>query len=505
MKEKIKDKRTIIIVLAVILTLSVGYAIFSNTLNINGTASTGSTNFNIVFDRVGVIREVEASNTTAEIKENGKKLEINVPGLSMPTAYAVIPVTIKNNGDITAKVKEIKVEGLDTTDIKVTYEGLAKEDIFNPNDEKEVNIKVVWDASSTSTSVESSFSIEIVYEQVASGSVTTTTPVVDSRFIYEGTKLISLSAEGEEYFKQPGNKELIIPEGTTEIADGAFLIPYGYEGEVPDFDVISNYLEDYLEKRLDDETNLIFESEMAKALAIETYNKDSSRLKNVSIKLPNTLNKIGVISFATIQFSGDLTIPNSVTDLALGAFAASFDTGLIAPEHTKGNLVLSNSLQRIGAACFYGTGFTGNLVIPGSLNEISYAAFFANGFNGNLTLNNGINTIKKLAFSLNDFTGDLIIPNSISNIENSAFAESGFTGILTLSENLTNISDSCFEGDNFTGELYIPDNITDIGYGAFWDCDNISSVSIPTSTTYKEAEDEFGHPSFSSNIQINKR
>ncbi len=120
MKDKLKQRKILIIVLAVILTLSVGYAIFSESLNISGSASTGSTNFNIVFDRVGNIREVEASNTTAEIKESGKKLEINVPGLSMPTAYAIIPVTIKNNGDITAKVKEIRTEGLDTTDIKVT-------------------------------------------------------------------------------------------------------------------------------------------------------------------------------------------------------------------------------------------------------------------------------------------------------------------------------------------------------------------------------------------------
>ncbi len=355
---------------------------------------------------------------------------------------------------------------------------------------------MIWDRSSTSTSVEASFSIEIVYEQVASGSVTTTTPVVDNRFIYEGTKLMGLSAEGEEYFKQSENKELIIPEGTTEIADGAFFVPYGYEGEKPDFLFFESLLADYILNNLTDEEKLKFEKENELFSAISEYNIQNSRLKDYTVKFPNSLISIGRGSFASLMLTGDLIIPNSVKEIGSMAFTANGFNGI---------LKLSNSLSKIDIQAFAGNQFSGGLTIPDSVASIEFNAFFSSGFSSNLVLSKNLKKIDMMAFAANQFIGGLVIPDSVTEIGMSAFGESGFTGTLTLPNSITKIENGTFSGTGFTGELYIPDTVTDIDYNAFWDCNNLTSVSIPSSTTYKEVASGGDDPSFPTGIPINKR
>ncbi len=467
----IKTHKIMTFVVAAILTLTIGYAIFSESIDILGLASTGSSNFNIVFDRVGQIEEHEATGTSANIVDAGKKLEIRVEHLKMPSSYVEIPVVVKNKGDITAKVKEIKTSGLDTTDIKVTYEGLLLEDVLNPNDERSLKITVTWDMSSVNPNVVADFTIEIVYEQVV-GETTTSAPteIVDNRFIYEGTKLMGLSAEGEEYFKT--NKELIIPEGTTEIADGAFLVPYGYTGTIPNFETYESATDELIE-----------------------YNRKNSRLSGATISFPNSLRKIGNSAFTGLSLTGDLTIPNNVEEIGVYAFYLN---------NFNGNLKLPEKLEIIKDYYFAANQFTGDLLMPRSIEEIGISAFQMAGFNGRLILSEGLKKVGHYAFYTCNFIGDLVIPDSVTEIGGVAFG-SGYTGSLTISKNLTEIPKMAFIGTGFTGELYIPDNIANIDYGAFWECNNITSISISSGTTYKEVASGGDRPSFPTGIPINVR
>lgn len=181
-----KQNIAIIAVVALVLAVSVGYALFSQTLTIAGTAK-ASGSFDVQFTEIGDIKSDGYIDTNAadgddasavksriaKIEDNGHKLTITVDRLSYPGAYVTIPVTVQNKGSIPVKLKEITQNGLtlDNRAIKVTYDGPAASDtLINKNETQSMTIKVEWDSTinGTDNSVDESveFSITLDYEQV---------------------------------------------------------------------------------------------------------------------------------------------------------------------------------------------------------------------------------------------------------------------------------------------------------------------------------------------------
>ena len=96
-----KQNIAIIGVIAFVLAISVGYALFSQTLTINGTA-TAKGSFDVQFTQVGQATSVGYTKVASEsadlarISEDGTTLTITVNKLDYPGAYVEIPVTVKN-------------------------------------------------------------------------------------------------------------------------------------------------------------------------------------------------------------------------------------------------------------------------------------------------------------------------------------------------------------------------------------------------------------------------
>ena len=178
-------------------------------------------------------------------------------------------------------------------------------------------------------------------------------------------------------------------------------------------------------------------------------------------------------------FTGDLTIPNSVTTIGNSAFQEC--SGF------TGKLTISSSVTTIGNMAFYGcSGFTGDLTIPNSVTTIgNYAFANCKGFTGDLTIPNSVTTIGNSAFvDCKGFTGDLAISNSVTNIGDRAFFNcSGFTGNLTIPNSVTNIGNRAFFNcSGFTGNLTIPNSVTTIGSSAFRYCTGLTGdVSLSKS------------------------
>ena len=160
-----KQNKIIVGVVALILALTVGYAIFSQSLNINGTAK-ASGNFELIFNSVGEIEQHGSDGASATRTDNNKTLSITVPNLQYPTAYVVVPATIKNTGTIDAVLKGITTEGLNDDDIEVTYTGVKQDEIIKANEEKDISVKILWKESSVKKSVNLTFNINLNYEQV---------------------------------------------------------------------------------------------------------------------------------------------------------------------------------------------------------------------------------------------------------------------------------------------------------------------------------------------------
>ena len=169
-----KQNIAIISVVALILAVAVGYALFSEKLTINGTA-TAKGDFDVEFTSVGTPTcsgfsgTCEAA-TLGTISDDKNTLTIAVNKLQYPGAYVEIPVTVTNKGSIPAVLKSIEETGL-TTDasVKVSYTGLTelKDQEVAQNGTQNFTVKVMWDENSNTSSENVKFTIKLNYEQKA--------------------------------------------------------------------------------------------------------------------------------------------------------------------------------------------------------------------------------------------------------------------------------------------------------------------------------------------------
>ena len=346
---KLSNQNKIIVgVLSIFLIVIVGYAIFSESINIGGTAS-ASGDFNIIFNSVGTIKEAGSSGATAEISSNKKSLTVNVPKLEYPSAYVEVPVVIKNMGSMTAKIIGIETVGLDTTDIKVTYSGVAQNDRMTPNEERNMKIKVTWDSASTTIVDSLTFSVSINYEQVSDGDITIPTPEQSDLFTWDGPGIVSgLSDKGIDYLKSNGG-HLVIPEGVTEIASPNINMETGEGNFDKGFSPIaigklSISDPDILSKLQDPNINII-----------------------KSVSFPSTLKKIGAGAFYYCAYlTGELNLPESLEEIGISAFES---VGV-------SSIVFGRNVQIIKRGSFSECeNLTGSLYIPNSVKTIENYAF----------------------------------------------------------------------------------------------------------------------------------
>ena len=235
---------------------------------------------------------------------------------------------------------------------------------------------------------------------------------------------------------------------------------------------------------------------------------------NGDLTLPDSVQTIGAGAFQGCEkLSGDLTIPDSVQTIGDSAF--EFCTGL------NGTLTLGKNLRTIGKKAFSGCAFTGSLTIPEGITEIAIGTFSSlyqssGMFTGKLTLPSTLKTIGASAFSYTDFSGELLIPDGVTSIGANAFKEcDGFGGLLSLPDSVKTVGEWAFyQCEGFTGlklpagltkieklsfafmaglktEVAIPEGVTEIGEGAF-ECSYMPSVRLP-STLKKIEKQAFMH------------
>ena len=176
------------------------------------------------------------------------------------------------------------------------------------------------------------------------------------------------------------------------------------------------------------------------------------------------------------------------------SYPKQFGANIVAHSVVDGKCVIEFDapITKIPEYAFYNkNSLTGDLVIPNSVTEIGRSAFNGcTGFNGTLTLSSKLGKIGEYAFNrCTGFTGSLILPNSLTTIGELAFQEcEGFTE-LTLPNALSVIPDQAFYGcKSLSGNLVIPASVKEIGRLAFKSCtalngdsENPSQITLPES------------------------
>ncbi len=161
-----KQSLLIVIVILILLGVSVGYSVVRISTNVKGKTSIVK-DLDVEFESIGKLEEYGSYGATAEISDDKKTVLINVPKLSYMGAYAVVPITVKNVGQMPAKLESIYEYGTnDNEAIKITYDGIAVTDkALNPLEEEKFFIKVSWKNELKQDSSEIEFYIRFNYVQ----------------------------------------------------------------------------------------------------------------------------------------------------------------------------------------------------------------------------------------------------------------------------------------------------------------------------------------------------
>ena len=208
-----------------------------------------------------------------------------------------------------------------------------------------------------------------------------------------------------------------------------------------------------------------------------------------SVTIPSSVASIGEAAFYGCSTLTSMTIPSSVRNIANDTFySCSAMTSVTIPE----------GVASIGEAAFYGCSALTSVTIPEGVTSIGDYAFCDCTVLTSVTIPEGVTSIGNYVFYGCEDLTSVTIPSSVTSIGLVSFAWSGVESIDVAESNKkyrsedgvlidkeTDILLVCPPGR--TGAFAIPEGVTGIEEGAFFSCENLTSVTLPSSLTSIES------------------
>ncbi len=170
-----------------------------------------------------------------------------------------------------------------------------------------------------------------------------------------------------------------------------------------------------------------------------------------------------------------------VRDLVIPSTVTTISDGLFTGCGELTSVKIEEGVTSIGSSAFSGCANIKTVEIPNSVTEIGGYAFSGCKAITTVSLGSGVSSIGESAFYGCSGLVTMTIPNGVKIINGSTF--SGCTSLLsvTIPEGVEEIGSSAFYDCQSMSKVVIPEGVTIIRSGAFQSCQNMSSLSLPKS------------------------
>lgn len=164
--EDMHKSSIIMILLAVVLIMAIGYAAFAQQLTINGSAEITST-WGVHIEDIAVNNTtLDAQNVSTSVGDNNLSATFNA-NLTTPGSSVTYDVTVKNGGTLNAKLDSLVFTDSNNDAILYSYAGISKDDVIDAGETQKFTIKVEFNNAYTTMpeSTTSSVTMNLTYVQ----------------------------------------------------------------------------------------------------------------------------------------------------------------------------------------------------------------------------------------------------------------------------------------------------------------------------------------------------
>ena len=148
--EDMHKSSIIMVLLAVVFVMAIGYAAFSQQLTINGTASIDSS-WDVHIEDIAVNgTTLDGKNVSATVGDDKLSASFQAELVS-PGSSVTYDVTVKNGGTLNAKLESITFTDDNNDAIEYSYAGITQNDVINADGTQTFTVTVKFNDTYTST------------------------------------------------------------------------------------------------------------------------------------------------------------------------------------------------------------------------------------------------------------------------------------------------------------------------------------------------------------------
>ena len=204
---------------------------------------------------------------------------------------------------------------------------------------------------------------------------------------------------------------------------------------------------------------------------IKDYTFWNCRLNSVKWPQQETVNRIGEGAFGYNAFE-KIDIPTSVTVIDVAAFQSCINLK---------KMELSDQIQEIGGLAFYKDSSLETVILPTNLKKISSSMFRECSSLKNCEIPESVKSIEDWAFSECTVLPEIEIPKQVESIGTLAFNKCNAFKSLEIPDSVKTIGDSAFAREENLETISLSNGLKAIEDKTFLECGNLKTIQIPTS------------------------